>query len=76
MSQKRKKKFVVWLHNKVDSRDDEWVAVMAKSEKEAVKRVTTEGLYDDLRFDIGVGMPVSEFNEMMGGAGYAGKALK
>lgn len=60
---KRKKKFVVWLHNKTDRRDDEWVVVRASS-KRAVEKLDIG--FDRSRFSRGPVYTAKEFRDMMG----------
>lgn len=58
----RKKKFVVWLHNHTDLRDDEWVAVWATNADEASENAE----YDSNRFSKGRVLTATEFRKEMG----------
>lgn len=59
----KKKKFVVWLHNRTDERDDEWLTVYASS-KEDVQAM--ELSYQEHRFYLGDVYTATEFRERMG----------
>lgn len=63
MNANTKKKFVVWLSNMTDKRDDEWVVVWAKSKEEVYK---TRISYDKNRFTIGNVYTALEFRKKTG----------
>jgi hypothetical protein len=54
--------YVVWLHNKVDSKDDEWTKITATNKKEALKRLTAHSADLD-RFTLGKVYTVKEFEK-------------
>lgn len=56
--------YVVWLHNRTDSRDDEWLKVTASNKKEALKRANHSGSLD--RFSLGKVYTVKEFEKEHG----------
>jgi hypothetical protein len=62
MKKLRKRKFVVWLHNHADSRDDEWVVVWARSPEEARK----EAGFDSSRFSCGNAQTATSFRKENG----------
>lgn len=62
MKKNRKKKFVVWLCNFTDSRDDDWVSVWATSKDEAFKNAE----YNSVRFSKGHVFTASEFYKQQG----------
>ena len=65
MSKKRKTKYVVWLNNYTDQRDDEWEAVFAHSRKEAQDKVKEK--YDrSSRFSVGNCYTIKEFRARYG----------
>jgi hypothetical protein len=53
----RLKLFGVWLINTTDSRDDEWVGVMARTRGEAKKAAS----YNSHRFTLGEAHPAKKF---------------
>jgi hypothetical protein len=59
----RKKRFVLWLHNQTDHRDDEWVVFWALDYKSAMKMDVE---YDTHRFSRGQIYSAKEFRDMMG----------
>lgn len=64
MKKSKRRKYGVWLHNKTDSRDDEWMYVNASSAKQA-KNIAEEE-YESHRFTLGVAMPVIKFRKYFG----------
>jgi hypothetical protein len=58
-----RRKFVVWLHNRVDDRDDEWIVVWARNLLQAEK---AEVGFDVQRFYRGDTMSAQEFRRKMG----------
>lgn len=63
----RAKKFVLWLHNKTNSVDDEWVVVWAKTRAQAKKKVDRgEVNYESYRFFPGRVLTAAEFKSQMG----------
>ena len=66
----RKRKFVVWLNNHTDRRDDEWVAIWAKTSDEAKKLVAEKMEYDPFknfnRFSLSHVYTAREFRKRMG----------
>ena len=62
MKKSRKRKFVVWLNNFTDRRDDEWVSVFAHTPEEAKSKAE----FDDTRFSLGHVMTAKEFRRDMG----------
>jgi len=66
-SRNRKRKYVVWLHNKTDRRDDEWLAVWTTSRAKAKQKVEDGDVYyDDSRFFLGDVYTALQFRRMMG----------
>jgi len=63
---KRRVKFVVWLNNFTDRRDDEWVAVWARDRQEAMERAYDEGMYDRHRFGLARVLTATEFRREVG----------
>ncbi len=61
----RKKKFIVWLNNKTDRRDDEWIVVWAYN-KEEVKKMDLGYEYDITRYYRGEVLTAAEFKNRMG----------
>lgn len=61
---KRKKKFVVWLNNSTDSRDDEWVVVY--SHTRAYCKFLVYGKFDETRFSVGRVLTATEFKKKTG----------
>jgi len=59
---KRKKKFVVWLHNHLNVEDDFWAIIYAKNEKEAHELVQ----YDKTRFYKGATYTARDFRKYIG----------
>jgi hypothetical protein len=60
----RKRKLVVWLINKTDLRDDEWIAVWASSAIEAKELASNKA--DTTRFFIGNVVTAKEFRKEVG----------
>lgn len=60
----RKRKYVVWLHNKTDERDDEWVTLWATNKEEAMTRVKEK--YDSYRFYLGNTYTIKEARDRYG----------
>ncbi len=58
----RKRKYGVWLHNRTDRRDDEWIYVWASSVQEAKELANV----DTARFTLGEVLPVAEFRKYYG----------
>ena len=58
----RKRKYVVWLSNHTDRRDDEWRVVFAKDEAEARDLV----VYPSYRFSIDRIWAIKEFRKFYG----------
>ena len=58
----RKRKFVIWLNNRVDRRDDEWIRVWATSAEEAEKSIE----FDESRFTRGRVYAADEFYNVHG----------
>lgn len=58
----KKQKFVVWLHNYVDGRDDDWKSIYAYSANEAAELVE----FDSSRFSKGAVYTTKEFRSIMG----------
>ena len=54
-------KFVVWLHNFTDARDDEWMTTFAKSAAEA--RSKCKDKFDKTRFSIEYVQSVKQFRK-------------
>lgn len=63
---KRKRKYVVWLYNHTDHRDDEWKVFWAKDASEAIH--LTKSVLDPTRFSIAYAVTVKEFRKMNGRA--------
>ena len=59
---KRKTKYVVWLYNHTDSRDDDWKSIWADNPKEAFKNVE----YDSFRFSKGPVRTATQFRKEFG----------
>jgi len=59
---KRKTKYVAWLHNKTDNRDDDWVVMWAYSPIEVMQNVD----YDRFRFTLGKVRTAKQFREEEG----------
>lgn len=57
----RKRKFVVWLNNHTDRRDDEWVVRWAVSAQRARAEVLSERMFDATRFSPGRVLTAAEF---------------
>lgn len=62
MKKGRLRTYVVWLHNHVDHRDDEWRGIKARSLKEAFANLK----YDEYRFAKGSVYTIPEFREVHG----------
>lgn len=60
----RKRKYVVWLYNHTDRRDDDWVVVYAKSPTVAKKGA--KYLYDTNRFSLGHVQTATQFRKENG----------
>jgi hypothetical protein len=58
-------KYVLWLHNHTDQRDDEWLVFWAKDDDEA-KHKGSELSIDRTRFSRGGVMTAKEFQKKMG----------
>jgi hypothetical protein len=58
---KNSRKFVVWLYNTTDKRDDEWLVIWG-SDKSAVLSIA-ETKYDKTRFTLGDALTVNEFKK-------------
>ena len=63
---KRRVKFVVWLNNFTDRRDDEWVVVWARERQEAIDRACDENLFDKRRFALARVLTAKEFRSEVG----------
>ncbi len=59
------KKFVLWLHNKADFRDDDWKVFYAKDRKDALKK-SVAIQYNTWKFSRGVIYTAKEFKKKMG----------
>ena len=57
MKNKRKRLWGVWLSNRTDHRDDEWVGIMAQNEAEARR----DAQFNSSRFNIKDVAPAKEF---------------
>jgi hypothetical protein len=61
---KRPVKYVVWLSNMTDHRDDEWFCTFARSSTEA--QANAKGKYDESRFLLGHTETVKQFRKFHG----------
>ena len=61
----RVKKFVVWLSNRTDHRDDDWMSVWAFSASHARTLANTKG-FDKVRFTMGKVVTAKQFKQRMG----------
>lgn len=59
----RNKKFVLWLHNKTDDRDDEWLVIWAKTRSQATKKKVK---FNEFRFFRGSVLTAAEFRKETG----------
>ena len=62
----RKKKFVVWLSNYTDHRDDEWKYIWAYDYVAAVDIVHNKLVYNKNRFSAGRIYTIQEFHKIHG----------
>lgn len=60
----QKRKWVVWLANHVDRKDDEWQSTWAKTAEEAKSNV--QGIIDTSRFSVGRVYTIKEFRRFHG----------
>jgi hypothetical protein len=63
-AKKRPVKYVVWLSNFTDTRDDEWMTTFARSSAEAEDKC--KGKYDTNRFSIDYVMTAKAFRKREG----------